>query len=180
MQCKLPNFGKLDEIGVPVEILELQNFYDTVAGIMDVLSKNTNFATSEQESLSPEKYKEAADLIIENIMTKVAAADKNNPTLDLKKGGKHYEMIKNNLQMELYAKGGITRDEEVDLSAVIDGQLASREEIAAQRLNKMLDTFFANNLPAREYFKTHFGRELGLTTVVRIGQTLKDSSIVDS
>jgi len=44
----------------------------------------------------------------------------------------------------------------------------------------MLDTFFANNLSAKEYFKTHFTRELGLTTVIRIGRTLKDSSIVDS
>ena len=181
MQCKLPNFGKLDEIGVPAEILELQNFDDMVKAIMEFLAKNTtNFSLSEEGSLSPEKYKNSVDLLIDKFENLLDAADKNNPNLDLKRGGKHSEMLKANLKNELYPKGGITRDEEVDLSAVIDGQLASREEIAAQRLNKMLDTFFANNLPAREYFKTHFGRELGLTTVVRIGQTLKDSSIVDS
>ena len=181
MQCKLPNFGKLDEIGVPAEILELQNFDDMVKAIMEFLEKNTtNFSLSEEGSLSPEKYKDSVDLLIDKFENLLDAADKNNPNLDLKKGGKHSEMLKANLKNELYPRGGITREEEVDLSAVIDGQLASREEIAAQRLNKMLDTFFANNLPAREYFKTHFGRELGLTTVVRIGQTLKDSSIVDS
>ena len=58
MQCKLPNFGKLDEIGVPAEILELQNFDDMVKAIMEFLEKNTtNFSLSEEGSLSPEKIK---------------------------------------------------------------------------------------------------------------------------
>ena len=179
-QCKLPNFGILDEIGVPAKILELQNFDEMFHALMDFFSKDTNHSKSEEESLSPEKFKQSIDLKIKKLLDLADAAAKNNPTLDLKRGGKHSEMLKANLEMELYPKGNITREEEIDLSAVIDGQLASREQIEAQRLNKLLDTFYANNLPARENFKTHFTRELGLTTVIRIGQTLKDSAIVDS
>ena len=126
-QCKLPNFGILDEIGVPAEILELQNFDEMFHGIMDFLSKDINHSKSEEESLSPEKFKQSIDLKINKLLDLADAAAKNNPTLDLKKGGKHSEMLKTNLEMELYPKGNITREEEVDLGAVIDGQLASRE-----------------------------------------------------
>ena len=180
MACKLPNFGILDEIGVPAKILELQTFDEMFHGIMDFLSKDMNHSKSEEESLSPEKFKQSIDLEIKKVLDLAEAAAKNNPTLDLKKGGKHYEMLKANLEMELYPRGGVERETEVDLGAVIDGQLASREEIETQKLNKMLDTFFANNLSAKEYFKTHFTRELGLATVIRIGRTLRDSAIVDS
>ena len=180
MTCKLPNFGKFDDIGVPAEILELHNVEDVITGLMEHLYGNTNFSTSADESLSPENFKDSVMTLTGKLANILEAADKNNPELDLKKGGKDSELILENVRMELYSKGGIARDEEVDLSAVIDGQLASREEIASQRLNKMFDKFFVNNLPAREAFKTHFTRELGLATVVRIGQTLKDSSIVDS
>lgn len=180
MTCKLPNFGKFDDVGVPAEILELHNVEDVITGLMEHLYSNTNFSTSADESLSPENFKDSVVTLTGKLANILEAADKNNPELDLKKGGKDSELILENVRMELYSKGGIARDEEVDLSAVIDGQLASREEIAAQRLNKMFDKFFVNNLPAREAFKTHFTRELGLATVVRIGQTLKDSSIVDS
>jgi hypothetical protein len=180
MQCKLPNFGKFDEVGVPADILELQNVDDIVKGVISTFSTNPNFSTSEEQSLSPEKFKDSVEIALNKLANVLDAADKNNPTLDLKKGGKHSEMILENLRMEYYPKGNITRDAEIDLSAIIDGQLQGREEIATQRLNKMLDKFFANNLPAKEYFKTHFSRELGLSTVIRIGQTLKDSSIVDS
>ena len=121
MQCKLPNFGKLDELGVPAEVLELQNVDDLVKGLMEVLSKNTNFSQSEAESLSPEKYKDSIDILVDKAEALLDAADKNNPTLDLKKGGKHSRMVLENLRMEYYPKGNITRDEEVDLSAVIDG-----------------------------------------------------------
>jgi len=111
----------LDEIGVPAEILELQNFDEMFHGIMDFLSKDMNHSKSEEESLSPEKFKQSIDLEIKKVLDLAEASAKNNPTLDLKKGGKHYEMLKANLEMELYPRGGVEKDTEIDLGAVIDG-----------------------------------------------------------
>ena len=69
-QCKLPNFGILDEIGVPAEILELQNFDEMFHGIIDFLSKDINHSKSEEESLSPEKFKQSIDLKIKKLLVK--------------------------------------------------------------------------------------------------------------
>ena len=180
MSCLKPNFGILDVIGLSEEALGAHNIDDMLKNIIESIYENaSSYSLSEEESLKPEEFKQSIDTAIGRIMEKVAAMDSTIPELQLKEGETHYEIIKENLKSHFYERGNITREEEVDLSAVIDGQLMSREEIAAQRLNRVLDTFFSGNNAAKETFKKKFARELGLSVVIRIGQTLKDSIIVD-
>ena len=179
MSCKLPNFTSLDSLGLPAKVLEASNVEEALKELMNYLrEKVPTYSLNESESLDPQNYKHSIDLFIEEVLNKLDASQ--NQKLNFEKGGKDSEIIKANLKQELYAQGNIIRDEEVDLSAVITGQLASREEIEVQRLNTTLNKFFANNVPARDYFENHFTRELGLSTVIHIGKTLKDSQIVDS
>jgi len=58
MSCKLPNFGKLDALGLPVEILEVQNASDMVKAIIENFDRTVpNYSLSEESSVNPEDFK---------------------------------------------------------------------------------------------------------------------------
>ena len=179
MSCLKPNINALTVVGLPDSAREVHAVEDLFKIIIDQYDDQfTYYSLNEESSLKPEDYKKSASNFIEKVMDKVA--NLSIKELQLSPGDVDYELLKNDLELYYYSKWDITRDVEQDLNAVIDGETLSRDEIQSKKLDETLDLFFANNLPAKDFFMKQFSRQLGLCAVIRIGETLADSSIVDS